>query len=209
MFTAVALGGILEQLLAAGTVLVVTSNRAPGELNSDGMQRELFKRYAGTLERQCEPWRVASEHDYRRLAASMDREAEGGGGGGGEGGLGDSPPAGRYLHPLGPAADAELESLWDAATGAGSHRTWNAAPTAPSAPAPPEFLPRHPRRPPFLLSLNAPARATPQAERRTSPRPWTSCSGGPSPCCGVIFQRVLPDSGSRTCAGARSARPTT
>ncbi|GLT43676.1 hypothetical protein SLA2020_176110 [Shorea laevis] len=69
VFAIVALSGILSRLLSNGTVLIATSNRAPKDLNQDGMQREIFQKFVAKLEKHCEVVLVGSEIDYRRLIA--------------------------------------------------------------------------------------------------------------------------------------------
>ncbi|KAL7164249.1 hypothetical protein ACSBR2_040206 [Camellia fascicularis] len=69
VFAIVALSGIMSRLLSTGTVLVATSNRAPRELNQDGMQREIFLKFVAKLEEQCENVLIGSEIDYRRIIA--------------------------------------------------------------------------------------------------------------------------------------------
>ncbi|KAM0706014.1 hypothetical protein Q7P35_007374 [Cladosporium inversicolor] len=70
---------ILRRLFGAvwdcGGVLVSTSNRAPGRLYENGLNRELFVPFIGDLERRCEVWEVRGREDYRM---------KGLGGGGGE-----------------------------------------------------------------------------------------------------------------------------
>ncbi|KAG5540924.1 hypothetical protein RHGRI_020977 [Rhododendron griersonianum] len=75
VFAIVALSGIVSRLLSTGTVLVATSNRAPRELNQDGMQREIFLKFLAKLEDHCETVPVGSEIDYRRIIAqtSIDK----------------------------------------------------------------------------------------------------------------------------------------
>ncbi|CAI6004040.1 unnamed protein product [Closterium sp. NIES-64] len=48
VFTAVALGRLLQRVLLRGVVLVATSNKAPWELNQDRLQRELFQAFVST-----------------------------------------------------------------------------------------------------------------------------------------------------------------
>ncbi|OAY69533.1 Uncharacterized protein ACMD2_24358 [Ananas comosus] len=67
VFAIVALSGIMSRLLSTGTVLVATSNRAPEDLNQDGMQREIFLEFLSTLEENCQKFFVGSKTDYRRL----------------------------------------------------------------------------------------------------------------------------------------------
>ncbi|PON76967.1 ATPase, AFG1-like [Trema orientale] len=69
VFAIVALSGIVSRLLSTGTVLVATSNRAPKDLNKDGMQREIFHKFVAKLNKRCEIVLIGSEIDYRRLIA--------------------------------------------------------------------------------------------------------------------------------------------
>ncbi|GAV88371.1 AFG1_ATPase domain-containing protein [Cephalotus follicularis] len=69
VFAIVALSGILSRLLSTGTVLVSTSNRAPKDLNQDGMQREIFLKFLSKLEDHCEIIPIGNEIDYRRFMA--------------------------------------------------------------------------------------------------------------------------------------------
>ncbi|KAL0407642.1 UNVERIFIED_CONTAM: AFG1-like ATPase [Sesamum radiatum] len=69
VFAIVALSGIVSRLLSTGTVLVATSNRAPRDLNQDGMQREIFQEFVARLEEHCEIVLIGSEIDYRRHIA--------------------------------------------------------------------------------------------------------------------------------------------
>ncbi|OMO61700.1 ATPase, AFG1-like protein [Corchorus capsularis] len=94
VFAIVALSGILSRLLSTGTVLVATSNRAPEDLNQDGMQREIFQKFVKKLEEHCEIILIGSEIDYRRLIAqrSVDKV--------------------HYFWPLDGTALEEFEKLW-------------------------------------------------------------------------------------------------
>ncbi|KAG0485766.1 hypothetical protein HPP92_009845 [Vanilla planifolia] len=67
VFAIVALSGILGRLLSTGTVLVATSNRAPEQLNQDGMQKEIFQKLVSKLDECCQKIIVGSEIDYRRF----------------------------------------------------------------------------------------------------------------------------------------------
>ncbi|VAH56354.1 AFG1-like ATPase isoform X1 [Triticum dicoccoides] len=67
VFAIVALSGILSRLLSTGTVLVATSNKAPEDLNQDGMQREIFLELLSKLDETCNKILVGTETDYRRL----------------------------------------------------------------------------------------------------------------------------------------------
>ncbi|PAN43975.1 hypothetical protein PAHAL_9G008200 [Panicum hallii] len=67
VFAVVALSGILSRLLNTGTVLVATSNKAPEDLNQDGMQRDIFLELLSKLDENCNKILVGTEKDYRRL----------------------------------------------------------------------------------------------------------------------------------------------
>ncbi|XP_039825280.1 putative ATPase N2B isoform X2 [Panicum virgatum] len=67
VFAVVALSGILSRLLTTGTVLVATSNKAPEDLNQDGMQRDIFLDLLSKLDENCNKILVGTEKDYRRL----------------------------------------------------------------------------------------------------------------------------------------------
>lgn len=64
---------ILRRLFGAvwscGGVLVSTSNRAPGRLYENGLNRELFVPFIGDLVRRCEVWEVEGREDYRMKGA--------------------------------------------------------------------------------------------------------------------------------------------
>ncbi|CAN6286148.1 unnamed protein product [Urochloa humidicola] len=67
VFAVVALSGIVSRLLSTGTVLVATSNKAPEDLNQDGMQRDIFLELLSKLDENCNKILVGTEKDYRRL----------------------------------------------------------------------------------------------------------------------------------------------
>ncbi|GAB2223365.1 hypothetical protein Droror1_Dr00017506 [Drosera rotundifolia] len=69
VFAIVALSGIVSRLLTTGTVLVATSNRAPRDLNQDGMQKEIFQTLVDKLDEHCQNILIGSDIDYRRLIA--------------------------------------------------------------------------------------------------------------------------------------------
>ncbi|XP_044480750.1 putative ATPase N2B isoform X1 [Mangifera indica] len=98
VFAIVALSGILSRLLSTGTVLVATSNRAPHDLNQDGMQWELFQKFVSKLEKHCEIIAIGSEIDYRRLIAQrcMDQV--------------------HYFWPLDGGALTAFETMWEQVT---------------------------------------------------------------------------------------------
>ncbi|KAL2633029.1 hypothetical protein R1flu_004508 [Riccia fluitans] len=97
VFTAVALAAILSRLLSKGTVIVATSNRAPRDLNKDGMQKELFEAFLSKLEQHCQSVLVGLDKDYRRVLASMHNLKE---------------EQAHYFWPLGSESQQKLEEQW-------------------------------------------------------------------------------------------------
>lgn len=95
VFAIVALSGIISRLLSTGTVLVATSNRAPSDLNQDGMQWEIFLKFLEKLEDHCETVLIGSETDYRRLISqrSINRVT--------------------YFYPLNSIATKKFDDMWD------------------------------------------------------------------------------------------------
>ena len=70
-FTAVALKGVLEELLAMGAVVVATSNRsidALDDASGGGAARDAFAAFATTLRDRVKEVEVRGETDHRRLA---------------------------------------------------------------------------------------------------------------------------------------------
>ncbi|KAJ4953831.1 hypothetical protein NE237_030663 [Protea cynaroides] len=94
VFAIVALSGILSRLLSTGTVLVATSNRAPEDLNQDGMQREIFLKFVAKLGEHCPKVLVGNEIDYRRLIAQRTIDPD------------------HYFWPLNSDAFKEFEKMW-------------------------------------------------------------------------------------------------
>ncbi|CAK7353642.1 unnamed protein product [Dovyalis caffra] len=94
VFAIVALSGILSRLLTTGTVLVATSNRAPRDLNQDGMQRDIFLKLVSKLEEHCEIVLIGSEIDYRRFIAQRSNDKA------------------HYFWPLKSSALKEFEKMW-------------------------------------------------------------------------------------------------
>ncbi|KAK4365769.1 hypothetical protein RND71_013649 [Anisodus tanguticus] len=95
VFAIVALSGILSRLLSTGTVLVATSNRAPTDLNQDGMQKEIFQKLLKNLEKHCETVLIGSEVDYRRLIAQRSIDQV------------------HYIWPLNSNIKREFEDIWN------------------------------------------------------------------------------------------------
>ncbi|XP_027080929.2 uncharacterized protein [Coffea arabica] len=98
VFAIVALSGILSRLLSNGTILVATSNRAPRDLNQDGMQKEIFQKLVVKLDEQCDNCLIGSEIDYRRLTAKRSIDQV------------------HYFWPLDSIKTKEFEIMWDKLT---------------------------------------------------------------------------------------------
>lgn len=94
VFAIVALSGIVSRLLSTGTVLVATSNRAPRDLNQDGMQKEIFQKLVEKLEEHCRNILIGSEIDYRRLIAQRSINQV------------------HYFYPLDKKALQEFDKVW-------------------------------------------------------------------------------------------------
>lgn len=88
---------LFRELLAGGLVIVVTSNRQPGQLYQGGMDREAFLPCIEDLEARCEVHDLASGTDYRTLNAVCEA-------------------GGTFLHPLTTANAETLDTLFDALT---------------------------------------------------------------------------------------------
>ncbi|KAM3233204.1 AFG1-like ATPase isoform X2 [Capsicum annuum] len=95
VFAIVALSGILSRLLSTGTILVATSNRAPTDLNQDGMQKEIFQKLLKNLDKHCETVLIGSEVDYRRLIAQRSIDQV------------------HYIWPLNSNINREFEDIWN------------------------------------------------------------------------------------------------
>jgi cell division protein ZapE len=98
---AMILGRLFERLLERNVVIVVTSNRRPGDLYGNGVNRQLFLPFIALLEEKLDIVELDAGCDYRleRLMAA---------------------PV--YHAPLGPAADAATEAAWGRLThGAAAH----------------------------------------------------------------------------------------
>ncbi|KAL3694720.1 hypothetical protein R1sor_008371 [Riccia sorocarpa] len=108
VFTAVALAEILGRLISKGTVIVATSNRAPRDLNKDGMQKELFDTFLFKLEQHCKTVLVGLDKDYRRVLASMHNVKE---------------EQVHYFWPLGSESQHKLENQWLELVSPSSERT--------------------------------------------------------------------------------------
>ena len=95
---AMIVGRLFEKLFAAGIVIVTTSNRPPGELYKDGLNRELFLPFIAMLEDRLQVVELESPTDYRqhRLAGAQV-----------------------YFHPAG-SATAAIAAIWSDLAGGGT-----------------------------------------------------------------------------------------
>ncbi|XP_073283495.1 uncharacterized protein [Primulina huaijiensis] len=99
IFAIVALSGILSRLLSTGTILVATSNRAPRDLNQDGMQRDIFVEFVTRLEEHCENVVIGSDIDYRRQIGQRSIDQA------------------HYFWPLNNIKKSDYEHTWSMITG--------------------------------------------------------------------------------------------
>lgn len=95
---AMIVGRLFEKLLAAGVVIVTTSNRPPEDLYKDGLSRALFLPFIAMLREKLEVQEIASLNDYRqhRLTGAQV-----------------------YFHPAG-KAKTEINAIWRDLTGGAS-----------------------------------------------------------------------------------------
>ncbi len=93
---AMIVGRLFEKLMAAGVVIVTTSNRAPEELYKNGLNRALFLPFIAMLRDRLQVVELASPNDYRqhRLAGAQV-----------------------YFHPAG-KAKLQINAIWNDLTGA-------------------------------------------------------------------------------------------
>ncbi len=92
---AMIVGRLFEKLLAAGVVVVTTSNRPPEDLYKDGLNRALFLPFIAMLRDRLEVLELHSPNDYRqhRLQGAQV-----------------------YFHPAGKAR-GQIEAIWNDLTG--------------------------------------------------------------------------------------------
>jgi cell division protein ZapE len=92
---AMIVGRLFERLLDLGVVVVATSNLRPNELYREGLNRNLFLPFVGLIEQKLEIVELDSPIDYR---------------------LGRIKGLRTFVTPLGAAADAEVQDLWERLT---------------------------------------------------------------------------------------------
>jgi cell division protein ZapE len=99
---AMILGRLFEQLLAAGTVIVATSNVAPDRLYEGGINRQLFLPFIAMIKSQMDVVELNGPTDYR---------------------LQHMKGLNVYLTPLSPAADKAMNEAWERLTEGAKPRT--------------------------------------------------------------------------------------
>jgi cell division protein ZapE len=92
---AMIVGRLFEKLLAAGVVIVTTSNRPPEDLYKDGLNRALFLPFIGILRARLDVTELESPNDYRQHRLHG---------------------AEVYFHPAGKAR-GQIEAIWNDLTG--------------------------------------------------------------------------------------------
>jgi cell division protein ZapE len=93
---AMLLGRLFAELFERGVVIVATSNRIPGDLYENGINRQLFLPAISLIETKMEVLKLDGPIDYR--LARLERGTV-------------------YFTPLGPEADEHLEAIWFDLTG--------------------------------------------------------------------------------------------
>ncbi|MCC5970439.1 MAG: AFG1 family ATPase [Pararhodobacter sp.] len=93
---AMIVGRLFQMLMDAGVVIVTTSNRPPGDLYKDGLNRALFLPFIDFLHARMQVIELESETDYRqhRLTGAQV-----------------------YFTPANAAARAQMDTLWQELTG--------------------------------------------------------------------------------------------
>jgi cell division protein ZapE len=88
---AMILGRLFTALFERGVIVVATSNRAPGDLYKDGLNRQLFLPFIDLLKARLDVVELAAARDYRLAKLS------------------EAPV---YYQPLGPDADRAMDAAW-------------------------------------------------------------------------------------------------
>ena len=93
---AMILGRLFQRLWAQGVTLLTTSNRPPGDLYKDGLNRALFLPFIAMIEENCEVLELASPTDHRQGRLQGAR---------------------RYFCPVDAEARAAMNAVWTGLTG--------------------------------------------------------------------------------------------
>ena len=93
---AMILGRLFQRLWAQGVTLVTTSNRPPGDLYKDGLNRALFLPFIAMIEDNCDVLELASPTDHRQGRLQGTR---------------------RYFTPADASARAAMNAVWSDLTG--------------------------------------------------------------------------------------------
>ena len=88
---AMILGRLFEAVLAAGTVIVLTSNVPPGDLYRHGLNRQVFLPFIRLIEERLDVVALAGSTDYRLERVGGEQV---------------------YFWPLGAGADGRMQWLW-------------------------------------------------------------------------------------------------
>ena len=89
---AMIVGRFFESLFAAGVLVVTTSNREPGDLYRDGLNRQLFLPFIELIKARMDVCKIASENDYRRDRLAGEQV---------------------YFTPITGGTQAAIQSIWD------------------------------------------------------------------------------------------------
>jgi cell division protein ZapE len=93
---AMIVGRLFQSLLAAGTVIVTTSNRVPDDLYKDGLNRQLFLPFIQLIRDHMAVWHLTGPTDHRQNRLQGDRV---------------------WFSPIGPPARTAIDTIWRDLTG--------------------------------------------------------------------------------------------
>jgi predicted ATPase len=73
---ALLLGQIFEELWKRGVVMILTSNRPPGDLYQPGFNKTYFQRFIALLEHRCYVQRIGTVEDYRQALSLQGNSSD-------------------------------------------------------------------------------------------------------------------------------------